>query len=463
MNNILEIIETRLHQEWIMGCHSHYFYQLIQNYIEQLTQLKKLTNNPRIILVETHEDYHHFLAAFLATVITNCHVFLGDKRWKEREWEEVCNLVNPHLILGIDLNYTIKSNQNNFPLPNKSLIMISTGGTSGKIRFSIHTWHTLSASVKGFTHFFHLDKVNSFCILPLHHVSGLMQFMRSFLTQGKIIIYPYSKLKKNILPSFNFEDFFISLVPTQLQLLLTLNPKFLQQFKTILLGGAPPWNSLLTEARNYQLNLSPTYGMTETASQIVTLKPEDFKQGNNSTGKVLPHADIKINEDKIIKIKAESLYFGYYPHYEPQPYLITDDLGYFDHKNDLHILGRNSQKIITGGENVFPKEVETIILETNLVKDIAIIGIADEQWGEAITAIYVPQNNTVDVTLIQETIKKQLSPVKQPKHWIRVKQLPRNQQGKLNYQTLQKIATTYPKQENYLSKNQGSKTPSFRR
>ena len=118
-------------------------------------------------------------------------------------------------------------------------------------------------------------------------------------------------------------------------------------------------------------------------------------------------------------------------------------MGYFDHDNYLYIIGRNSQKIITGGENVFPKEIENVILGTNLVKDISIIGVGDEKWGEVVTAIYVPQDKKTELDVIRNTIKQELSPIKQPKHWIKVNQLPRNQQGKLNYQTLQKIAATY--------------------
>ncbi len=448
MNNILSIIESRLNQEWLLGYNSTDFYQLTQKYVKQLVELKTIINYPRVILV--NNNCLEFLSAFLATIITDCHVFLCDKRWQQQEWDKVLDLIEPHLILGIDINYNIKKSQNHLPLANKNLIMIPTGGTSGNIRFAIHTWHTLSASIKGFTDFFNLKQVNSFCILPLHHVSGLMQFIRSFLTQGKILIYPYSNLKKEITPPLNFENYFISLVPTQLQFLLTSNPKFLKQFQTILLGGAPPWSRLLQTARSYNLNIAPTYGRTETASQIVTLKPEDFWQGNNSTGQVLPHANVSLTEEKNIIIEAESLYFGYYPNYELQNNLITDDLGYFDRENYLYILGRNSQKIITGGENVFPREIENIILETNLVHEIAIIGVADEQWGEVVTAVYVPQDEKLDLNPIKDTIKQQLSPIKQPKHWIKVPQLPRNQQGKVNYSTLRKIATIYLNQKNSL-------------
>ena len=73
--------------------------------------------------------------------------------------------------------------------------MIPTGGTSGKIRFAMHNWETLTASVKGFYRYFGETHVNSFCVLPLYHVSGLMQFMRSFITGGRLLNLPYKALK----------------------------------------------------------------------------------------------------------------------------------------------------------------------------------------------------------------------------------------------------------------------------
>ena len=75
--------------------------------------------------------------------------------------------------------------------------MIPTGGSSGQIKFAIHTWETLKASVQGFTEYFQLKQVNSFCVLPLYHVSGLMQFMRSFTTGGKLAIIPFKTLESS--------------------------------------------------------------------------------------------------------------------------------------------------------------------------------------------------------------------------------------------------------------------------
>ena len=253
--------------------------------------------------------------------------------------------------------------------------------------------------------------------------------------------------------NINPNEFFISLVPTQLHHLLqkTETANWLSNFQTVLLGGSAAWEELFDAARKYQIKLAPTYGMTETASQVATLKPQDFLAGNNSNGQVLPHAKIIVkneigetlyqNQIGNISIKANSLALGYYPdlfnNYES---LVTDDLGFFDHQGYLKIVGRSNQKIITGGENVFPAEVEAAILTTGLVDDICVIGLADKYWGEVVTAVYVGKNFEVSRDKLLATIDEKLSKFKQPKYWLKVESLPRNYQGKINRELLKKIA-----------------------
>ena len=454
MSYILRTLAYRSKENWIISHNSEKFHQITKIYIDRFISIKKNQNNPRIILIQNQNNHLNFLSAFLAANITQCHVFLCSKKWQDNEWVEVLNLIKPHFILGnnhlTDDNFNCsyyKHEINNVSLPKSSLIMIPTGGTSGKRRFTIHTWDTLSSSVWGFSKFFGLKEVNTFCVLPLYHVSGLMQFIRSFLVGGQIVIYSYNTLKSNFIPSIKREKTFISLVPTQFKFLLTNNLHFLRKFATILLGGGPSWSYLLEEARKHSLNLSLTYGMTETASQVVTLKSRDFLKGNNSIGRVLPHAIVNINKkEKVIQINSNSLFYGYYPSYSQQQNFITDDLGYFDNKKYLYLTGRNSQKIITGGENVFPLEIENAILETNLVKDVCVLGIDDNSWGESIVAIYVPKKDDTNTEAIKYLIKLNLinlSAYKRPKHWIRTKCLSYNEQGKLNYQELRKMAQKF--------------------
>jgi o-succinylbenzoate---CoA ligase len=287
-----------------------------------------------------------------------------------------------------------------------------------------------------------------------------MQWLRSFTTGGQLVIATFSELvdrlvrldaTANAWHNLLLEECWLSLVPTQLQRLLQ-NPAAiasLTRFNTVLLGGAPAGEDLLAQARQHQIRLAPTYGMTETASQVVTLKPEAFLAGNSSCGQVLPHAKIQIlspegaklavNQVGQIHIQSASLALGYYPQVFAESGLLTDDLGLMDEQGYLQIIGRSSQKIITGGENVFPAEVEAAIMATGLVKDVCVIGLPDREWGEAVTAIYVPVEPAITPTL-QQALQPQLSKFKQPKRWLAIAQIPRNPQGKVNYPQLESWA-----------------------
>jgi O-succinylbenzoic acid--CoA ligase len=458
--------------DWLICDQSHQLPQQVEQFYLELTQLSKNGTPPKIILAEPQPV--KFLAGFMAACAAHCPVFLCNPNWVQQEWQQVFELVQPDVVWGVgsrewgvgDGEATTPS-PSSPPLPSSPphsplstrhspLIMIPTGGSSGRIKFAIHTWETLKASVGGFAEFFQINQVNSFCVLPLYHVSGLMQFMRSFLTGGKLVIQPFKEVESDQIYNIHPSEFFISLVPTQLQRLLQ-NPQlteWLSHFETVLLGGAPAWHELLEKARYYQIRLAPTYGMTETASQIATLKPDDFLNGRVCVGQILPHAKVticnqqgealNINQIGNIKIQSESLALGYYtfpPNYLKQfNYLQVDDLGFFDEQGNLKIVGRSSDKIITGGENVYPLEIESAIRSTEMVVDVCVIGIPDKSWGQAVTAIYIPKNPQTPTTEIHSLLKNKLNKFKIPKHWIPVSTLPRNSQGKINRQQMQQIA-----------------------
>ena len=487
---------------------SHLLTGLIEKFDFEIIKFKQENSYlPKIILKERQAVY--FLASFIAACKANCPVFLCNPDWGKQEWQQVFDLVKPDIIWGISqkgafascfLDNLIEKPANiekpaskmlalhNIDIPNPPCpipnpqsphIMIPTGGSSGKIKFAVHSWDTLTASVKGFQEYFEVDKINSFCVLPLYHVSGLMQFMRCFLTGGKLVNLAFKKLElgqidnfKNLIDNI---DFFISLVPTQLERLLQ-KPDLtllLSKFQTVLLGGAPAWDELLHKARFHHIRVAPTYGMTETASQIATMKPEDFLIGKVGCGKVLPHATVQIRNEKgenlqsnrvgSINIQAESLALGYYPlDGERQTCLQIDDLAFLDEQGYLNIVGRNSDKIITGGENVYPAEVEAVIRATGIVADVCVIGVAHRDWGQVVTAIYVEkeskksdvdyqagnmpvlgQINQDKIRKIKVLLKEKLSNYKIPKNWICVESLPRNSQGKINRQKLYEMAMEY--------------------
>ncbi|MCC5656050.1 2-succinylbenzoate--CoA ligase [Nostoc sp. XA010] len=454
MERPLNCLNNLTQDDWLIGYNSHQFNQIAQELYLQLTQLSAYGIPPKIILAERKPV--RFLASFIAACAANCPIFICNPDWGTQEWQQVFDLVQPNIILGIGNSEWEIRNNDNYQCPMPHCIMIPTGGSSGQIKFAIHTWETLIASVKGFTEYFQLKQVNSFCVLPLYHVSGLMQFMRSFTTGGKLAILPFKAVETGKIFNIKQSEFLISLVPTQLQRLLQ-NPElteWLTQFNTVLLGGAPAWNELLEKARSHRIRLALTYGMTETASQIATLKPDDFLSGIISSGKILPHAKVTIrnqqgdilnlNEIGNITIQAQSLALGYYPiTRENQADFQVDDLGFLDEQGHLNIVGRNSDKIITGGENIYPAEIESAIQATQLVADICVIGIPDKHWGQALTAIYIPNKSNTSALKIQTLLKDKLSKFKIPKYWIPQQNLPRNSQGKINHQQLQQIAREF--------------------
>jgi O-succinylbenzoic acid--CoA ligase len=507
---LLDALRHRNQGDWLIGLDKFELQEKTEQlYIEltALTQLSEFTKTGirRRVIISDRSPLT-FLAKFLAAISAGCQVFLCNPDWGIQEWQEVLELVkpNPTDIFWVEVNSNIpslqildKSEEKSIPLspvllekeldvreksiPVSSilkeslgvevgvgeilpLIMIPTGGSSGKIKFVMHSWETLTASVKGFTEYFQLKQVHSFCVLPLYHVSGLMQFIRSFTTDGKFLTIPFKTLEASPVLPISLDDcgdFLISLVPTQLQRLLEnlIFTESLSKFKAILLGGAPPWDELLERASYYQIPIALTYGMTETASGIVALKPEDFIQGKANSLGLLPHANIKIrnslghvlniNEIGNITIQAKSLAIGYFPNkWVNMDYFTVDDLGYFDDQGYIHIVGRNSDKIITGGENVYPIEVESAIRNTGMVKDVSVMGIPDSYWGQAVTAIYIPQNpddnsDGDNYWSIKLLLQQKISNYKIPKYWIAVEKIPRNNQGKINTQELHQIVDTF--------------------
>ena len=456
MAELLSQLQDRADKDWLVGGDSCTLANLATQQAHVLTS--QSARSQWVLLVES--EPLAFLAGFVAAVATGQTVCLGNPGWGRQEWQQVFAAVQPDCILGHrpDLQY-VEPSHSPPQLPTHPAILIPTGGSSGRLRFAVHTWDTLMASVTGFRQYFRRDRIDSYCVLPLYHVSGLMQFLRSFTSGGRLALQSFKALETgNPLPLDPAQSF-ISLVPTQLQRLLTQTTQrsWLAQFSTVLLGGAPPWPSLLEQAHQAGIRLAPTYGMTETASQVATLLPKDFLNGRHNTcGPALPHARITIRDaagkplgpDRIgsIGIRAKSLALGYWPPTEPAestflgspPELQTDDLGFWDAAGYLHVIGRGSDKIVTGGENVFPTEVEAALRATQLVADVCVVGIPSVEWGQAVAAIYVPAQTNLDAIALKQALQDRLSRFKHPKHWIAVERLPRNTQGKvLRSQVLQ--------------------------
>lgn len=315
-------------------------------------------------------------------------------------------------------------------------LCIPTGGTSGAVRFVRHDEHTLSAAVSGFCQHFGMERVNAVDVLPGFHVSGLMARARCAATGGKHLVWRWKQLEAGELPVIpstgEGEGWIISLVPTQLQRLLTV-PKivaWLRGFRTVLIGGGPVWPELANKAAQAELRLALSYGLTETAAMVAALRPEEFLAGARSCGFALPHARLALDEQGVVTVAGESVFRGYFPGTHGSREFTTEDLGNFDERGHLQILGRRDAVIITGGKKVNPADVEAMLRASGEFADVAVIGVPDPEWGERVVACYPALSRATKPNLVKAVAL--LTRYERPKEFVALSEWPRNAQGKIN-------------------------------
>lgn len=328
-------------------------------------------------------------------------------------------------------------------------IMIATGGSSGAPRFAVHSWETLSAAAAGLQRWLGGGPIHSACCLPLRHVSGLMQVIRSFTSGGRLSLFDLNGGGGFPPPP---PGGVISLVPTQLARLLRMSggADWLRRFSAVFLGGAPAWPSLLAAARAERIPLAPCYGSTETAAQVAALPPAEFLAGGGGVGRALPHAALEVVDEAgaapvpagapgRIRVRASSLFFGYWPADGARPEaLVMDDRGMLDAAGALSVLGRTDALINSGGEKVDPGAVEAAIRSAGGVDDVAVVGVADGRWGEAVVAVVAGGRG--HEAALREHLRGLLAPHEVPKRYVWVEALPRNAAGKLNRTVVRAIA-----------------------
>jgi len=321
-------------------------------------------------------------------------------------------------------------------------ILIPTGGTTGRPRFAIHTWDTLDAAAAGFGCAFP-GPTHSLCVLPLWHVGGLMQLFRARRTGARFDLADWRRVEAGDARPVR-EGTFLSLVPTQLQRLLE-DPTaggWLRQFRAVFLGGAGAWSSLLDRARDERIPLAPAYGMTETAAQVCTLRPNEFLSGRSGVGRSLPHARLSVVDEEgnpvragevgRVRIESTSLFIGYEgEEIRSREGYLTDDLGTMDDDGYLSILGRSDDMINTGGEKVMPAEVEAAIRASGLAEDVVVCGRSDPEWGESVCALIVSRRFPGEMEA-RKRLEPLLVPSRIPRCWIPVAKVPRNALGKLD-------------------------------
>ncbi len=369
-------------------------------------------------VVICERDPQAFQKAFLKGVIGGGRVFLADPAWGERERAQAEAIWNG-------------------PTPTKGAndwLMIPTGGSSGDIKFARHDTDTLAAAARGCAAHFELKRINTVGVLPLHHVSGLMGWLRTVFTGGSYLAWDWPALQAGERPSLPRADdgWAISLVPTQLERLMrdASAVAWLREFRVIFVGGAAAPLRLLERAAAEKIPLAPTYGMTETAAMIAATRPKEFLAGSRDVGYALPHARLSLGENGCIRVFTASMFHGYYPDSRPSgDALVTNDLGRVDGVGRLHVLGRSDELIISGGEKVKPAEVEEVLRRAGGGR-VVVLGLPDNEWGQRVVAVH-PAGDGFNRAEAMRAAERELAPPKRPKHYLALSDWPENAAGKV--------------------------------
>ena len=400
------------------------------------TKLEEVMSQGVLIM---EKDPQKFVASLIAAMDRNVPIIIGNHQWGFAERTSFQQQFSPAVIFGT--GEIFEGDQSVFKKEDQGSILIPTGGTSqNALRFAIHRWESLEAQSFMVQSFLDAKAINSICCLPLFHVSGLMQIIRAIVTKGQILFSQLDDLEA-VSQIIAVEDYCLSLVPTQLDRLISKELVFekMREFKAIFLGGAAANESLLTKAKDYELPIALSYGMTETAGMICAQSKEEFLSGKVSSGKPLFSVKLEFNSKdgfKVIHLFSKSLFYGYWrgeASYERAEGFSTNDYGQLLNDGALAIEGRVDNWIISGGEKINPKEIENSLIASGYVESALVIGKDSKEWGQAIVAILLQKSDSsheVLIDSIKEYLRKDLANYKLPKAYVLVDELPISENGK---------------------------------
>ena len=441
---------NELNRDWIDGISSSSFYRRVLRRLDKIAAFSAEELKRGVLIAEINPI--KFSAAFMAALHHKVPIILGNPHWRKREWQAVCDQVSPAVVFGQCPQLLMERQTNESLRP--SSILIPTGGTSGKVKFAVHSWSSLATAGHGLAKFMGDQSLHACCMLPLYHVSGIMQLVRCWITGGRLFFISFKAFLGGERPDFDSHILCLSLVPTQLYRLVQ-DPSavdYLSKVRAIFVGGASVQPKLAIQARMSRLPIVLSYGMTETAGMVTALPIADFLSGQLSYGRPLPHAKIKIiaesgkicSEGSIgrILVQTQALFSGYQDcnnsNYVINGFL-ADDEGFFDMQGKLYVLGRMDRIINSGAEKIDPKEVESVLLDSNLIKEVLVVGWPDAEWGERLVAIYTSANQVLLDSELENWMRKNLAAYKCPKLMLRVEQLPLTENGKILHRELRKL------------------------
>jgi fatty-acyl-CoA synthase len=332
-------------------------------------------------------------------------------------------------------------------------IIMYTAGTTGQPKGAILSqgasfWNVLNLNLP-------LDFTSSdrnLVVLPMFHIGGIGLFTLPMIYDGGTVVIQRAFDPVQTLTLLREEKITLFFGVPAIFLALIQHPRFnaaaFKNVRVVMSGGAPLPVSLVAQYHQAGILLQQGFGMSEAAPSIATLEKELALEKAGSIGKVVFHLDARIVDDEMnelpagavgeLVLRGPNLLQGYWNRPEATveafsgDWFHTGDLARMDPDGCLYIVERKKDMFISGGENVYPAEVENAIYELPQIAEAAVIGVPDERWGEVGRAMVVlKKGQRLAADAIIGHLKGRLAKYKIPKSVVFVEQLPRNAAGKV--------------------------------
>lgn len=278
------------------------------------------------------------------------------------------------------------------------------------------------------------------CVAPIFHISGFSIIMRGLIYGMTVRLVEKFRAEEIERILANETVTIMSVVPFMLKKLIQqqnkTNTHYNSAFRCMLLGGGTIDRETLEICLQRSIPVVQCYGMTETCSQIVALRSIDALLKLGSVGQPLFSTQLKLSKDGEILLKTPALTPGYLNLPDKLPSKMIDgwyrtgDIGHLDKEGYLYIDGRADEMLISGGENIFPQEVEQVYQRYPQINEVAVVGQNDSVWGQVPVA-FVVSDRRLSTTKLMNYGYEHLARYKVPQHYIFVSELPKNASGKI--------------------------------
>ncbi|HEU6450429.1 MAG TPA: o-succinylbenzoate--CoA ligase [Gemmatimonadaceae bacterium] len=337
--------------------------------------------------------------------------------------------------------------------PHEPLAIVYTSGTTGApkgavLSYSNFWWSAVGSALNLGVH----SDDRWLAPLPLFHVGGLSVLTRSAIYGTTAVLHDGFDAERVSAAIDDDGITLVSLVPTMLHRLLDArgDRPIPSSLRCVLLGGGPAPRALLERCARLGVPVSQTYGLTECCSQVATLAPSDALKKLGSAGRALYPNELRLatadgadpspGGGGEILVRGPVVTSGYWNRPDATASAFVDgwfrtgDFGMLDEDGYLYVLDRREDLIVTGGENVYPAEVEGVLLAHPSVAEAAVIGVADAEWGQRVVAV-VRLADGADRAVVEEFqshCRASLAAYKVPRE-VRIsgEALPRTASGKL--------------------------------